>query len=66
MLPLDEIYYCALRSAKILDLALMCIFIFWVYTVQRLSDDIHFSFGHQPTKYWKFCWYLTPAIVGVS
>lgn len=63
---MEELYYCALRLAKTLDIFLISVFLSWVYTVQRFSDDIHFNFGRQPTKYWKVCWYFMPVIVGVS
>lgn len=37
--------------------------VFYIYGVQRLSDDIHFFTGSQPTAFWKICWWVSPPIL---
>lgn len=60
----EEIFEVVFISAKTFDVLLMCIFVFWIYRVQRLADDIHFFFGSQITIFWKICWYIMPIILG--
>ncbi|KAF2885827.1 hypothetical protein ILUMI_20346 [Ignelater luminosus] len=47
------------------DVLVMSVLAFWIYRVQRISDDIHFLQGSQPTKFWKILWYTMPIIVGI-
>lgn len=48
--------------AELLTVTFQSIFVFWVYTVQTLGDDIHYVIGQQPRRFWKICWYMSPAI----
>ncbi|KAK4876993.1 hypothetical protein RN001_009499 [Aquatica leii] len=47
------------------NLWVMTVVVFWIYGVQRLSDDIHFFRRLQPTRYWKICWYVIPCVMTV-
>lgn len=38
------------------------IFVFWIYSVQTLGDDIHYILGRQPARFWKVCWYVSPIV----
>lgn len=62
----EEIFERVLIAAKTFNVFLMCIVVFWIYRVQRLSDDIHFLFGSQSTIFWKVCWYILPILIGGS
>lgn len=55
-----------LHDVELITTLFFCTLIFWVYGVRRLSDDVHFIIGLQPTKFWKICWYICPSILAMS
>ncbi|XP_072930632.1 uncharacterized protein [Epargyreus clarus] len=40
--------------------------VMWVYGVERFCTDIHFLLGFRPTKFWRICWMLLPAILFIA
>lgn len=54
-----------LTMLELINISCLSIVVFWIYGVRRLSDDICFTFGVQPTKFWKITWYVMPFITTV-
>lgn len=48
------------RIIELLNAFSLSISVVFVYGLKRLSDDIHFFTGSQPTKFWKICWVFLP------
>lgn len=37
----------------------------YIYGVQKVCDDIHFTKGSQPQTFWKVTWYFLPLVLAV-
>ncbi|GJQ87549.1 hypothetical protein Trydic_g4820 [Trypoxylus dichotomus] len=55
-----------LTLLEMINISYLAFLVFWIYGVRRLGDDICFTFGAQPTKFWKITWYLLPFVTVLS
>lgn len=59
----DIIQWYIIRTVSMIVLFMAIMAITFMYSVQRIVDDIHFDSGKRPTNYWIVLWTICPVIL---
>lgn len=59
---MQYVFFEAVRNTSYITLTLLTMSVFWLYSVDRLSIDVHFMDGNPPAMYWKILWIFSTFI----